>query len=259
MNSPKEKGEDGEHKITDAPISNSDCEFDIFTSYVPRKGSVVIKTIKPINVDPFNALIFLGTYVPPPHGIQIDTELGTIVMDHEDCCSSFAKSLDPNFVPMFQVEVNEGGSESSMSLAIYEKKTQRNMCYPKELDPSRSPLPGSLSVSSVTKPSLKKQGIPVTKALLEWLTYMGTGNQGIQETINLVSTRDAFGRKKYGQCLMSQDGRDSVEDAMHKMGDLLQHLYKAKLNGSDISRIRSIVPVLLRLIDAIDEHSPKEK
>lgn len=76
-------------------------------------------------------------------------------------------------------------------------------------------------------------------------------NASVQDTINLVTQRDAFGRQKYGQPLMSRDGRDSVEDAMQDMGDLLQYLYKSKLNGEDISRVRSIIPILLDLVNSI--------
>lgn len=179
-------------------------------------------------------------------------------MDHEDCCRSFAKALEPNFVHMFQLDAvrDEGRLGTSMSLAIYERKTHRNAGYPKELDPPRSPSPDPFPMS-VSEPPPKKEGIPVTKALLEWLETQGIGDAGVQDTINLVSARDAFGRKKYGQCLMSQDGRDEVEDAMQELGDLLQYLYKAKLNVRSIAPIKRMLPVLLTLIDSIKEPSSK--
>lgn len=259
MDPHKEKEEEEDHESTVPSVSSSSGKFQVITSCVPKKESTVVKIIRPPNSDPFDELRFVGTYVPPPHGIQLEGEFGTIVMDHEDCCEYFAKALEPNFVTMFQLETvkDEGRIGASMSLAIYERKTHRNVGYPKELVPSRSPSPEPFSMS-VPEPPPKNGGIPVTKALLEWLSSKGIQDQGVQEAVNLVYSRDAFGRKKYGQCLMSQDGRDEVEDALQEMGDLLQYLYKAKLNGSDISRIRSIVPVLLMLVESINEFSPKK-
>lgn len=47
-----------------------------------------------------------------------------------------------------------------------------------------------------------------------------------QALVKLVQERDAYGRAKYGQPLMSEDGRNGYEDARQELGDLLQYTYK---------------------------------
>lgn len=69
-------------------------------------------------------------------------------------------------------------------------------------------------------------------------------NRVIRSTINLIKSRDNFGRQKYGQPLMTNDGRSSIEDSKQEIGDLLQYVYKARLNNEDVSEIRKMVPVL---------------
>lgn len=49
--------------------------------------------------------------------------------------------------------------------------------------------------------------------------------------VSLIHQRDNFGRAKYGQPLMSEDGRNGVEDAKQELGDLLQYLMKCQLAG----------------------------
>ena len=48
----------------------------------------------------------------------------------------------------------------------------------------------------------------------------------LDNLIELVKQRDAFGRAKYGQPLMTNDGRNGLEDARQEMGDLLQYICK---------------------------------
>ena len=51
----------------------------------------------------------------------------------------------------------------------------------------------------------------------------------------LVVARDVFGRSKYGTGLRCHNGRDPLEDARQELGDLLQYLWQALMEGRDIS------------------------
>ncbi len=50
---------------------------------------------------------------------------------------------------------------------------------------------------------------------------------------NLVKERDAFGRRKYGQPLMSMDGRDTIKDIEDEIGDMLQYCKKLQMQGDE--------------------------
>lgn len=84
-----------------------------------------------------------------------------------------------------------------------------------------------MSSHSVPEPPPKPSGIIVPDALLEYME----GINEWEDLSKLVRERDAFGRKKYGQPLMSQDGRNGVEDARQEAGDLLQYAFKVYLSG----------------------------
>lgn len=102
---------------------------------------------------------------------------------------------------------------------------------------------------SKPEPDPINKGVPVTALLIKWLGTIETN--GAQAAVDLVTARDAFGRAKYGQPLMTEDGRDTVEDALQELGDLLQYTYKAKLNGEDITPIKQILPVLIELVNSV--------
>lgn len=59
--------------------------------------------------------------------------------------------------------------------------------------------------------------------------------ESMADLISLIHQRDAFGRAKYGQPLMTQDGRNGIEDAKQELGDLLQYIMKCKLAGETVS------------------------
>ncbi len=46
---------------------------------------------------------------------------------------------------------------------------------------------------------------------------------------------------------MSQDGLSSTEDALVEMGDLMQLIYKARLNNESLKSIHILLPILLDL------------
>lgn len=64
---------------------------------------------------------------------------------------------------------------------------------------------------------------------------------GFPEAEELSRDRATFGEAKYGQPLMTEDGRDSIEDAKDELGDFCHYLQKAIMNGEDI---RKLAPIL---------------
>lgn len=96
---------------------------------------------------------------------------------------------------------------------------------------------------SIPEPPPVPQGEIVPDKLIEFLTLSKQALQDREDllvhtdaVIALIKDRDEFGRKKYGQPLMSEDGRNGVEDAKQELGDLLQYLMKCKLAGQTISQ-----------------------
>lgn len=80
-------------------------------------------------------------------------------------------------------------------------------------------------MASIPEPLPQKGGLEVTPSLLEWLQI----NKASNDTLALIQARHQYGLEKYGQCLMTEDGRNTMEDARQEAGDLLQYLYKALL------------------------------
>ena len=96
-------------------------------------------------------------------------------------------------------------------------------------------------MASVPEPAPVKEGVLVTPLLLDNLRTLQQCAQHngetqdmyhFQELAELVEARDAFGRAKYGQGLMSRDGRNGREDAMQELGDLLQYVKKITLSDN---------------------------
>lgn len=94
---------------------------------------------------------------------------------------------------------------------------------------------------SVPEPPPMPSGVVVPDTLISHLkehhAYFS------DDLCSLVKERDAFGRAKYGQPLMSEDGRDGVEDARQEAGDLLQYAFKVYLSGDKdgLEKIRRLV------------------
>lgn len=116
----------------------------------------------------------------------------------------------------------------------------------KKKDEIASPQGGS-----VPEPPPQPRGIVVPDALI---AYMKQNKYYMHEELcELVSQRDAFGRVKYGQPLMSQDGRDGVEDARQETGDLLQYAYKVHLAGDKegLEKIRRLTNAVAGIIELL--------
>ena len=102
---------------------------------------------------------------------------------------------------------------------------------------------------SVPEPAPIKEGLVVADLLKEKIRSVHSlDNRRIRCAIKLIEARDNFGRKKYGQPLMTKDGRNSIEDALQELIDLMFYIYKAQLNGEDLTEIKFLIPVLLALL-----------
>ncbi len=97
--------------------------------------------------------------------------------------------------------------------------------------------------ASVPEPPPIRGGDLVTPPLLKWLE-----DRGMTEAADLVRARDAFGRAKYGQGLTTADGRDHVEDAAQEIGDFLQYLYSAQMQGLDATRLGELMNAAVSLM-----------
>ena len=90
-------------------------------------------------------------------------------------------------------------------------------------------------------PSPKRLGEVIPKSRIIFFQNSKIEESIKTKLIELIMERDAFGREKYGQPLMSMDGRDTIEDARQEIGDLLQYTHKAIVNGEDLEPIRELV------------------
>lgn len=96
---------------------------------------------------------------------------------------------------------------------------------------------------SIPEPDPVAEGIVVPEALIKHLT-----ESGYDHLIPLIRERDAFGRAKYGQPLMSEDGRNGIEDARQELGDLLQYVYKCHLAGEDLTELQKDISMAYQVI-----------
>jgi len=103
------------------------------------------------------------------------------------------------------------------------------------------------AIESAPQPRPMYRGERVSDKLIEFLKGLQVDRAIIDDGIELIRQRSAFGIKKYGQPLMSQDGRDTLRDAEDELGDLIQYAFKARMNGDNLSRIRN----LSQLLDAV--------
>jgi hypothetical protein len=105
---------------------------------------------------------------------------------------------------------------------------------------------------SIPEPPPKDCGVAVTPLLCDWINGLETDHHITQQVKvrmrDLIMARHNYGMDKYGQPLKTEDGRDSVEDGRQELGDLMQYLFKAKMNGEDIAPIMELIPFLLKLL-----------
>jgi len=100
--------------------------------------------------------------------------------------------------------------------------------------------------SRFVQPAPIRSGENVPKMFRKWAAKHGHNDAAI-----LSFERDAFGQEKYGQPLMSNDGRDTIKDIEDEVGDALHYITKAKMQGltMDLYFIKEHLKVCIELID----------
>ncbi len=103
---------------------------------------------------------------------------------------------------------------------------------------------------SIPEPTPKNAGKIVPESLIHFINSSKLDIEAKHYGVTLIEERDQFGRRKYGQPLRTEDGRDDIEDARQELGDLLQYCWKARMNDCDLSPIRRLVPILEFILNA---------
>lgn len=119
---------------------------------------------------------------------------------------------------------------------------------------------------SIPEPDPVMEGVCVPEALIQFIQQDNNGLTEFTELapyadklVQLVRDRDTFGRSKYGQPLMSKDGRSGVEDAKQELGDLLQYLFKCALNGEEnLEELEMMVLCAYTVIKRIFKYKKEE-
>jgi len=94
------------------------------------------------------------------------------------------------------------------------------------------------------EPPPKNEGINIPSVLITWLKF----RSGSEDAVKLIESRDRYGLEKYGQHLMSKDGRNDIIDAKQELGDLMQYVMKAKINKKNLSEIRKLSKFYIELL-----------
>lgn len=93
------------------------------------------------------------------------------------------------------------------------------------------------------QPTPQNRGENVPVAFQAWAEH-----NGFSESVALSVQRDRFGQDKYGQPLMTEDGRVTMADATDEMGDLLHYVFKARMNGESVEEVKQHIPALITLL-----------
>ncbi len=92
------------------------------------------------------------------------------------------------------------------------------------------------------------RGESVTPKLLAWIASNERFDADTKAALkSLVEQRHAYGMAKYGQPLMTLDGRNTSIDAKQEAGDLLQYVFKACLTGCAHAVLDEVQPVIRAL------------
>jgi hypothetical protein len=80
--------------------------------------------------------------------------------------------------------------------------------------------------------------------------------RNLTNLIILVEERNAFGVAKYGQPLMTRDGRNGIEDARQELGDLLQYVCKcAMTNEEGLEEFVELMSTALFVVKQMQSHT----
>ena len=134
------------------------------------------------------------------------------------------------------------GTMEEIVSATYERLIER-------VQETRAQLVGARrSSASRPEPAPENAGEPVTPALVAWIQAQGLDEGTKRSVIAGVEERSAFGAEKYGQVLMSRDGRDSVNDAAQELIDALQYIQAARMKGQNLDAVKPLVALLTQLV-----------
>lgn len=96
------------------------------------------------------------------------------------------------------------------------------------------------------QPAPKKGGVEVYSLFDKYLKHTtGETNEYLRKKL---SDRYEFGKKKYGQALMTEDGRDSVRDAEEEALDLIYYLVSCVHTGKNIDNLKIMVHTINDII-----------
>lgn len=145
---------------------------------------------------------------------------------------------------MVPPEQIQGGAKLRIDLLDRVEQLTREVAELRERIEAKTPERPPIATP---EPPPRASGAEVTPELVSWLQELPEPTALVQQLVAGVEARSAFGREKYGQPLMTGDGRDSVNDAAQEGYDLLQYAYKASMNGEPVDRLVPLLRVGLRL------------
>lgn len=108
-------------------------------------------------------------------------------------------------------------------------------------------------MSSETKeqPSPKKGGVEVYSILPKYLKgTVGENNEYLQQKLK---QRYDFGKKKYGQALMTEDGRDTVRDLEEELLDAIYYLSSNLHTNKNIDNAKMMIRTINGMINQTDK------
>src|SRR5690348_13449887 len=98
------------------------------------------------------------------------------------------------------------------------------------------------------QPNPKPNGIVVFNLIQSYLDRVQDKSYN-NEVLEQLYKRFNFGLQKYGQALMSDDGRDSIRDANEELLDAIQYIIKCKYNKCDLAPIKKTLYILNQIMD----------
>jgi hypothetical protein len=110
------------------------------------------------------------------------------------------------------------------------------------------------------QPAPKKGGKEVYGILMEYIdqidkSNINNGKYAISESLkNKLNQRYEFGKKKYGQALMTEDGRDVIRDFEEELLDAIYYLAKAIYTKETTESLNNSKEMLILINDLQSLH-----
>ena len=167
--------------------------------------------------------------------------------------------FDPLAIRIYRLlcQANETYIQAQKQNASNQFETQRlcvNAAKPIESKPITAPPkydPDFIADPiSEPEPAPVPQGVVVYEEACKWIdAFYPDKSEEVLGFLELLQKRYNYGKEKYTQPLMTDDGRDDIEDAFQELGDLFLYLFKARLNSHDTDPIQEYVTILQALLD----------